>query len=226
MEISVKDIILILKNELNCFLKSDRGLFVIYLILVLSWGGLFSKNMLSINSGVEILWLLFFSVIISSNFTNSTFISERANGMLEVLLVSGVSRSRILSGKILFVFLVSIFMGGVVYLIGTAFNTMRLAGEIPDALLFAKIALTYSTASFMSISASAWLSIRISNPRLIHFINILFLLIIAGIHSLLVLFYGFADEFLSLFLLVFGVLFYILARREFYSERVTRPVVF
>lgn len=226
MGVSLKGISLILKNEINCFLKSDRGLFIIYLILVISWGGLFSKNMLSINSGTEILWLLFFSVIISSNFTNSTFISERANGMLEVLLVSGVSRSKILAGKILFVFIISVFMGAVVYLIGTTLNLIVSKESIPGPLLFFKIAMTYITACFMNISASAWLSIRVSNPRLIHFINILFLLIVAGINSFFVLFYNFPEEILSLSLVLFGLIFYYLANREFHSERVTRPVVF
>ena len=101
----MRDILLIIKKELTGFIKSDRGIFILYGILVVAWSFLIYSNMNTLTSKTGYLWLVSFSVIVSGNFSTTTFVSERMSGSLEILLTSGVTRRCILLGKILYVIL-------------------------------------------------------------------------------------------------------------------------
>ena len=92
----MKDFLLIIRKEWTGFSKSDCGIFFIYGILVLAWSFLLSTNITMLLTGTEYLWLVFFSVIVSGNFSNTTFVAERMNGSLEILLTSGIARNAIL----------------------------------------------------------------------------------------------------------------------------------
>jgi ABC-type transport system involved in multi-copper enzyme maturation permease subunit len=104
---SIKSIVI---KEWKCFVGSDRGLFFFYGILMVSW-----SMFLAFREQPDDLsapwWLIFFSVVVTANFSNTVFISERINGALEILISSGHSRMAILYGKIFFILIMSIVMG-------------------------------------------------------------------------------------------------------------------
>lgn len=221
---------LIFKNELNSFLKSDKSLFIVNIILVIAWGALFASNFRDINSEMGTVWLLFFSVIVSSNFSNATFISERMNGMLELLLVSGIPRRDILLGKVLFVTLLSIIMGMLVYLfallVNKYFSSPLPNGNIDIFKVLFKALPIYISACILNISAASWLSVKLSNPRILHFINLLMLVSFAFVKMFVGQLMFFSDTVFTAVLLIGGIVFYNLALKEYRSENVTKPLIF
>lgn len=224
----MKDIWLIIRKEWAGFAKSDRGIFVIYGILVLAWSFLLSSNMNMLASGAGYLWLVFFSVIVSGNFSNTTFVSERMNGSLEILLTSGISRQSILSGKISFVIIMSTVMGFLCYIIALALNSFR--GDSIYITLSVipvwKEMVLYIAACFMNAACGAWLSVRITNPRLLHFVNLFVLGLIVIIHAVLSAFISLSLWYLAVILVFMGAIFCIFAFRDYRSERVIQPVVY
>lgn len=215
---------LIFKNEMNSYFKSDKGLFFLNLVLVLVWGMMFSSYLMKdLYTNTGTLWFVFFSVIISSNFSNSTFISERMNGMLEILLVSGIPRKDILFGKVLHVFTLSSIMGILVYFIGILvimLNGFEISSELFSSMMM--ILPLYFAACFLNICAAAWLSVKLSNPRFIHFVN-LFILAFLYLPNL---FLNLSNNVFLIFLLLIGCVFYLLALKEYRSENVTKPLIF
>jgi len=224
----MKDVRLIVRKEWRGFAKSDRWIFVIYGILVIAWGILLSNNIGILSSGAGYLWLAFFSVIISGNFSNMTFVAERMSGSLEILLTSGVSRQSILNGKILFIVIVSMGMGFLCYLFALGINVVK--GENVAVLLtvtpIGEELILYVTACFMNATCGAWLSVRINNPRILPFINLFVLVIIVIIHGVVSEIYTLTPWSLIIALILTGVLFYYVAYRDFNSERVIQPVVY
>ncbi len=224
----MRDIWLIIRKEWIGFAKSDRGIFFVYGILVLAWSFLLSTNITMLLTGAEYLWLVFFSVIVSGNFSNTTFVAERMNGSLEILLTSGVTRNAILSGKIAFVIIMSTVLGLVCYVLALALYVVQ--GEslhlIYSITPIGKEIILYITACFMNAACGAWLSVRINNPRLLHFINLFVLGIIVILHAVLSAVFTFTLWSLIIALVVCGVLFYVFAIRDFKSERVIQPVVY
>ena len=224
----MRDIWLIVRKEWKGFAKSDRWIFVIYGILVLAWSFLLSNNIGILSSGAGYLWLAFFSVIISGNFSNTVFVAERMSGSLEILLTSGVSRQSILNGKILFIIIVSMVMGFLCYFV--AFGISAAKGE--NIALLIKVTpigeelIIYVSACFMNAACGAWLSVRINNPRILPFVNLFVLLIIVIIHGILSEIYALTAWSLIIALLLTGALLYLFACRDFKSERVIQPVVY
>ena len=121
----MKDIWLIVRKEWIGFAKSDRGIFLVYSILVLAWSILLSSNINLLLAGAGYLWLIFFSVIVSGNFSNTTFSAERISGSLEILLTSGIARNAILIGKIAFVIIMSIIMGFLCYVLAVGIYVVK-----------------------------------------------------------------------------------------------------
>lgn len=224
----MKDIRLIVRKEWRGFAKSDRWIFVIYGILILAWSLLLSKNMGILSSGAGYLWLAFFSVIISGNFSNTVFVAERMSGSLEILLTSGVSRQSILNGKILFIIIVSTVMGALCYFVALGLNVLK--GENVSVLIkiipIGEELILYISACFMNAACGAWLSVRISNPRILPFVNLFVLLVIIIIHGVLSEIYSFTLWSLIIVIAITGVLFYLFAYRDFKSERVIQPIVY
>ena len=224
----MKDIWLIIRKEWIGFSKSDRGIFFVYGILVLAWSFLLSTNITMLLTGTEYLWLVFFSVIVSGNFSNSTFVAERMNGSLEILLTSGVARNAILSGKIAFVIIMSTVLGLVCYMLALVLYVVQ--GEslhlIYSITPIGKEIILYTIACFMNATCGAWLSVRINNPRLLHFINLFVLGLVVILHAVLSAVFTFTLWSLIIALAVCGVLFYVFAVRDFGSERVIQPVVY
>lgn len=224
----MKEIWLVTRKEWKGFAKSDGWIFIIYGILVIAWGLLLSNNIGILTSGTGYLWLAFFSVIISGNFTNMAFVAERMSGSLEILLTSGVSRKSILNGKILFIIIVSMGMGFLCYLVALGINGVK--GE--NVVFLIKVSpigeelILYFSACFMNAACGAWFSVRINNPRILPFINLFILVIIVVIHGIVSEMYALTPWSLIIALGFVGILFYYFACRDFKSERVIQPVVY
>jgi|LFRM01.2.fsa_nt_gb ABC-type Na+ efflux pump permease subunit len=218
----MKSILQVLRKEWMCFIGSDRGVFGLYAILVLSWSFLLGSGD---DSGIRLgaLWLVFFSVVVSANFSSTVFISERITGALEILITSGLSRSSILFGKMLFVIMMSLIIGGICLLLGLLwprflFNSSGGSVNAADFLI-------YAASVFLNVSNSAYLSVRISNPRLLHFANLFLLAVIVSVYMAVNSVFPLSPVILILVLLVMGVFTSILARREFNGERILQQVI-
>jgi len=168
------------------------------------------------------LWLVFFSVVISANFSNTVFIAERIHGILEILLTCGLSRRDILFGKF-------IFVAGMSYIIGLVciafsfvwhivlYNGTEIHFSINDLLL-------YGAAVFMNTASSAYLSIRMINPRMLHLANILLLGSLVTVYSVVTCYIPISSNVLSFILVLIGIIGIAAARRLYESEKIIQPV--
>jgi ABC-type transport system involved in multi-copper enzyme maturation permease subunit len=184
--------------------------------------------MYSLSSKTGALWLAFFSVIISGNFSSTTFVAERMNGSLEILLTSGVSRQSILSGKIAFIVIMSTVMGILCYFFALGVRSVK-GDQISILLKIVPVwgvIILYMTACFLNASCGAWLSVRINSPRLLPFVNLVVLGIIVVVHELLSYKISLSLWSLSCVLTVVGALFYMLALKDFRGEGVIQPLVY
>jgi len=216
-------ILSIFKKEWHCFKGSEKGVFIVYSILLFVWS-FFPLNNVSTVAMSGSLWWLFFSVIISGNFASTVFVAERLSGSMEILLTSGYSRNAVLFGKMLFVMTLSIVIG--ILCLGLSFVWIMVSGHsqiaFGQAIFFA--ALVYSAGTFMNAASGAWLSVVLSSPRLLPFINVLVVGMICAIYSALHIFCGFAEWQLGLLLIIAGFVFLQLAKKEFNSEKIVAPL--
>ncbi|MBN1576121.1 MAG: hypothetical protein JW913_06195 [Chitinispirillaceae bacterium] len=212
----------ILRKEWRCFLGSDRGIFILYAVLIVSWSiMLAAPGDNAIQAGP--LWLVFFSVVISANFSNTVFIAERVNGILEILLTSGLSRRDILYGKMIFVAGMSVGIG---LLCAAVSPVWRLALYREAAwTLTGEAILLYCSAVFMNTASSAYLSVRMGNPRLLHLANLLLLGVLVTLHFVASHYFTPPPFVLPLALLLIGCLATAAARKLYESEKILQPVV-
>ncbi len=212
----------ILRKEWRCFIGSDRGMFLLYAILTLSWSIMLAAPR---DAAVEAesLWLVFFSVVISANFSNTVFISERINGILEILLTSGLSRKNILYGKMLFSGGMSTGMGLLCIALSYAWRPL-LYGDHDRHITGGDVAI-YISAVYMNTAGSAWLSVLMANPRLLHLVNLLTLAALVISYRIASLFFPVPWYVLSLAVLGLGFGATFAARRLYESERILQPVI-
>lgn len=215
-------IVTIIQKEWLNFWGSDRGIFFLYLFMILSWSVMlaFSSNDLAIDTT---LWLVLFSVVISANFSTTVFISERVNGTLEILITSGLSRRDILYGKLIFVCGMSFFVGAISILISPLWAILFDENRV---LLNLDIFLLYGSAVYMNTASSAFLSVIMSNPRLLALINLIVMGVFTTLYSILNIYFQIQELGLSFVLLVIGFIATILAQKQYESEKITKPVVF
>ena len=213
----------ILCKEWRCFLGSDRGIFILYAVLILSWSMVLASPPSGEGFQTGPLWLVFFSVVISANFSNTVFIAERVNGILEILLTSGLSRRDILYGKMIFVAGMSIVIGLLCVAISPVLRLLiyREAGRI----LSGGALLLYSAAVFMNTACSAYLSVRMGNPRLLHLANMLLLTALVALHYVVSNYIALPPFALAFTLIVIGALATAAAGRLYESEKILQPVV-
>jgi len=215
----------IIRKELKNFACSGPGIFIMYAVISVLWSFMLVPNSSSL---AGFLWLAFFSVIVTANISSTVFISDRVNGTLEVLITSGVSRFAVLFGKMLF----AIATASVIGLLCVSLSVVW-AFALPEVYgldkgspgtfgLYAFYAALYISAAFFNAAASAYLSVRMSNPRFLHFI-ILFMTgaIVAACSAL-----NMQKTAPVLTFLLAGTIFTYLARREFAGERIIRPIIF
>lgn len=214
--------LLILKKEWRCFVGSDRGIFLLYMVLILSWSFMLaSPSDGAVSAGP--FWLVFFSVVISANFANTVFISERVNGILEILLTSGLSRRSILYGKMIFVAGMSIAIGIVCIALSQLWRV--LIYEALGASVSAYDLLLYAAAVFMSTASSAYLSVRMANPRLLHIANLFLLALIITLYTVCTQFWVIPPTAPALVLIIIGAGATYAAQCIYESEKILQPVV-
>ncbi len=211
----------ILQKEMRSFIGSDKGVFVVYAIIIVAWSFMFISG----TGGVAgQFWLVFFSVIITANFSNSVFISERMSGSLEVLITSGLTRNAILFGKMLFIILMTVAIG-----FSCAVLARLWVAIIPDysevRLLGPTEIFLFLSATFLNTSSSAYFSVRLSSPRLLHFINLFILGAIVAFYSVISALYFLHPGWLVLALFLLAGSFTLLAKREFSGERIIQPII-
>jgi hypothetical protein len=219
----------ILRKEVKNLVSSGWGFFLINALIAVIWSFMvFYGNG---NDMVEV-WMIFFAVIVAANFSGTVFISERVSGTLEVLIVSGVTRDAVLFGKVFFVAGATIIMGAVCVAMSEVW-VFWLDG-LDKAVLLAgwwarRGALLYLGATVLNVSASAYLSVRMVNPRFLHIANLFMTGLVVAAYQVITFIFGYYQGILIAFILVFlapGAVFLVLARREFAGERITRPVIF
>lgn len=215
----------IFRKEWLNFLKGDRSVFIVYLILVAGWGTLLAASSGS-GTAAEPLWIVFFSVIVAVNFSGTVFVLERMSGSLEVLLTCGISRGAMLYGKMLFVMVMTVGIGAACLSCAYALRPL-LPGTrgIPDGLLLLRYCLLYVSAAFLNAAASAYFSVLLPNPRLLHFLNLLLAGFVMTAFTAVSVVRPLPLETASAALALLGSVFTVLARREFESEKLVKPVV-
>jgi hypothetical protein len=216
----MKQIKAIIKKEWLNFLGSEHGVFVVYAVLIFAW----SFIPLTKVSGTGQVWWLFFSVIISGNFANTVFVSERLNGSMEILLTSGLTRNAVLYGKILFITIMSIFIGLTCCCIAAIW--IDLYGQ-PRMLFFTDMAsgaALYCVGTLMNVACSAWLSIRLQSPRIIPVISILLMAVFVALYYFLTYIVYASGGLLYVILGSAAMIFFFFAKMEFNGERVVHPV--
>jgi ABC-type transport system involved in multi-copper enzyme maturation permease subunit len=223
----IADIFQIGRKEWRNFIRSDRSVFIIYLFLILFWSVFLVSNLLTgTDAMVPTIGLVFFSVIVSGNFSNVTFTAERLNGSMEILLTCGLSRIGILMGKHLFIMAVSMVMGAACYglciLWAMIFNAG--AGQPLSGWRILAHAGIYTSACYMNASCGAWLSLRLANPRVSYFVNFLVIATIVGLYELFTALVWDSGWTLPLILIVVGTIMLSAAIKDFSGERVIHPV--
>ncbi|MDR2578879.1 MAG: hypothetical protein LBC70_08775 [Chitinispirillales bacterium] len=213
----------VIQKETKCFLASDKSTFLIYAVISLIW----SFALFSGGGEAGGIWLIFFSVIVAANFSSTVFISERVNGNLEVLITSGLSRDAALFGKMIFVVAMTSAIGLVCAVLAALWAAVLPGADmLPSAGDCAGGALLYLSATFLNAAASAYFSVRLGNPRFLHFINLFIIGAFVGVYSAASVFFTAHPLILVSVFLVAGMVFTLLARREFAGERIIRPIIF
>lgn len=218
----------ILKKEMKNFSGSGPGIFIMYAVISVLWSFMLVPSTFSI---AGFLWLAFFSVIVTANFSSTVFISDRINGTLEILITSGVSRNAVLFGKMLFVIAMASAIGLLCVLLSIVW-ALALPEEygldtwstrmLEPFDLYAFYAALYLSATFFNAAASAYLSVRMGNPRFLHFIILFMTGILVTACSAL----NIRQTALVLTFSLAGAIFTLLAKREFAGERIIRPIIF
>lgn len=217
----MRSTIAVIAKEWKCFLGSDKGMFFLYFFLILIWSLLLaSKSSPDLYSAP--LWLVFFSVVITANFSNNVFISERVSGALEIFITSGLSRNAILYGKMIFILIMSNISGVLCFLMATIMHRFLFNGE--EKPLNGADLLLYSGSAFLNVASSAYLSVRMSNPRLLHFANMFLLGIIVGAYIMLSSLYTIHILYLILLLFMAGGFICWRAQVLYNSEKILQPV--
>jgi len=209
----------VIQKEIKNFIGSDRSTLLIYLVISVLW------SFTLLTAGVGELWLVFFSVIAAANFSATVFISERVSGTLEILITSGLSRDAVLFGKMLFVVVMTFLMGLLCAALALLWGAV-IPGMAVEQALGVYEAVLYLSVTCLNVSASAYFSVRLDNPRFLHFVNLFMTGILAASYHVAS---GFVELHPSIEVLAFfsaGALFTFLARREFASERIIRPIIF
>ena len=227
----------IMRKEVKNLVSSGWGFFLINALIAVVWSFMLLFQHFTALGGVTGAWLVFFAVIVAANFSGTVFISERVNGTLEVLIVSGVSRDAVLFGKVIFAVGATIAMGAVCLAISAVLEFLIgvLGGGAGDAVDLLRdfavwayhISQLYVGAAVMNVSASAYLSVRMSNPRFLHIANLFMTGALMTLYELIT--FTSTEQYrigLVLVFLALGGVFLALARREFAGERITRPVIF
>lgn len=208
-------------KELQCFAGADRGMFILYSIIIIVWSALLAtRSSDSFDSGP--LWLVFFSVVITANFSNSIFVSERTNGSLEILITSGLSRNAVLYGKLFFIITMSVLFGAVCILLSRILDKYLFYDSMPatDIQSF----LLYTSSTFLNVAASAYFSIKLINQRMLHFVNMFVLGLFAGGYMILAQYVTMSIYYLIVAMFIAGAGICWRTQKLYHSEKIIQSV--
>jgi len=236
----------VIRKEIKNFAGGGWGTFLLYAIICVAWS--FPALFYGDDGIYGYIWIVFFAVIVTANFSGTVFISERVSGTLEVLITSGLSRDAVLFGKMIFVIAMTTIIGGVCAALAAGWGLSMYAAGMYDItetifdnqadgaewrrahaqMIFNLLIIPpiYISAAFLNAAASAYFSVRLTNPRFLHFINLSITGAVAGVYMTASLMFEAPDYTLILGFFLLGALFTYLARREFAGERIIRPVIF
>ncbi len=208
-------------KELQCFAGADRGMFILYSVIVIVWSALLAtRSSDSFDSGP--LWLVFFSIVITANFSNSIFVSERTNGSLEILITSGLSRNAVLYGKMFFIITMSVLFGTVCIIFSLFLDRYIFYNSMPSTGI--ESFLLYTSSTFLNVAASAYFSIKLTNQRLLHFVNMFVLGIFVSIYLTLAQFITMSIYYLIGAMFVSGAGICWRAQKLYHSEKIIQSV--
>jgi ABC-2 family transporter protein len=208
-------------KELQCFAGSDRGMFILYSIIVVVWSALLAtRSSDSFDSGP--LWLVFFSVVITANFSNSIFVSERTNGSLEILITSGLSRNAVLYGKLCFIIIMSVLFGAVCIVLSRIFDKYLFYYSMPPTDI--ESFLLYTSSTFLNVALSAYFSIKLTNQRMLHFVNMFILGLFVGAYMALAQYITVSVYYLVGVMFIAGAGICWRAQRLYHSEKIIQSV--
>lgn len=212
----------ILKKEWACFTGSEKGVFVVYAVLVCVWSFLPRYNAVNGSGLMSAIWWMSLSVIVSSSFASSVFVAERISGSMEILLTCGFSRNTVVLGKTAFVVLVSAGLGAVCTLLSLAWPVGSLQPFLVRSLLSGM--LLYAGGAFMGAAAGAWMSIHYSSPRIMPFANLFLVVLVCSLYYGAAQFVSLPEWVLFLLTVAAGSAFLWRAIKDFHGEKVIAPV--
>ncbi len=212
----------VVSKEFKGFAGSEKGAFAVYGILVTVWSFLLASGDSAAASGPFLF--IFFSAIIAANFSNTVFISERMSGSLEILLTSGLSRDAVLFGKMVFIIIVTIIIGVACAALAYVWNSL-FAAYYSDLELGLYDLVFYCSATFLNAAGSAYFSVRLNSPRLLHFLNLFVLGVVMIIYSVVSYFWVVEMWALVVMLLIPATVLTLLARKQFAGERIIQPLI-
>jgi ABC-type Na+ efflux pump permease subunit len=208
-------------KELQCFAGADRGMFILYSIIVIVWSTLLAtRSSDSFDSGP--LWLVFFSVVITANFSNSIFVSERTNGSLEILITSGLSRNAVFYGKLFFIITMSVLFGAVCIILSRLLDKYLFYNSMPSTDI--QSFLLYTSSTFLNVAASAYFSIKLTNQRLLHFVNMFILGLFVGVYMVLTQYVILSVYYLVGAMFISGVYICWRTQKLYQSEKIIQSV--
>jgi len=164
-------LVTVLRKEWLCFLGGERSMFAVYGVIVLLWSLLLAGSGVAGAPETTVLWLLPFSVIVVSNFSQTAFVAERVNGAIEILLTCGIGRRTTMLAKMLFVAVLALAMGFACMGLGALWVWLAdMNGVIARAAYPGWQDLAVFVAAVVLNSAlSALFSVVLPNPRMTHF---------------------------------------------------------
>jgi ABC-type transport system involved in cytochrome c biogenesis permease component len=216
---------LIFKEEFEKLRFSEPGQHMMYVVMILCWSALLGINvslgMMTLSTG----WWLFFSVVITATLSTTVFVAELIQGALEILLTCGVSRRAILYGKILYCTLMSVAMGYACFALSILWHavTAKAFGARHLTVPYTELVL-YLSAAFFNTVFGAWMTIRLSSPRILYLLNMIAVAFIFGLWTALRTRFDLSEWWLIAGMTVLGLALIPLAERAFETERVIRPL--
>lgn len=223
----MRGVAVIVRKEFLSLLGSDRSILLLYGFVVFLWSFLFVGAGVEQSPGGTSIWLLPFSVIVVSNFSQGVFVSERLTGAVEILLTCGLSRPVIMTGKMVFVWAMAVVMGLACMGLGCAWAAVATAVDTgaPYSVPFsAGYLVLFSSAAAFNTALVALLSIYLPNPRMSHLVNFL------AVAAIMSVYFPFASRLpaseyvLSAILVVCAAVAIMGVFRGAAGERIARPV--
>ncbi len=222
----MSELFLIYKQELLSFLKSGKSSLLLLAFTTLAWGGFITNKIETIDDPSSYLWVLFFSLVAGAGLTTSVFVRERVSATLEVLLHSGLERNSILLGKLLFTTSMTLLVGVGAFSISFIVRSIlyKDSGQLFDEI--GVVISLYSASTILVSNSSALLSMVLSNPRLVQFVNFSLLTVVSVLFGLFSPQGRISLWILSFSLIILSAILFFFTKRAFRNEKIIQPLIY